>query len=89
MLHLLDSVASGIKQRGLGHWLAQNVALEEIREPDFGFVFEVDGCWDGEDFCKLIVSICFAIGRERGGENVGVGDGAGATYDPIPPTSTA
>jgi hypothetical protein len=51
MLHLLNSVASGIKQRGLGHWFAQNVALEEVGEPDFGFVFEVDGCGDGEDFC--------------------------------------
>jgi hypothetical protein len=52
--HLLDAVARRVQKRGLGDLLAHDVALEEVREPDFGFVFEVDGCGDGEDLCCVV-----------------------------------
>jgi hypothetical protein len=53
MLNLLNGggTSGSIQQRGLGDWLAEDVALEEVREPHFGLVFEVDGCWDGKDLC--------------------------------------
>jgi hypothetical protein len=60
--HLLDAVAGRVEERGLGDLLAHDVALEEVGEPDFGFVFEVDGCGDGEDLCCLI-SIWFSWGK--------------------------
>jgi hypothetical protein len=40
-----------VDERGLGNLLAQDVALDEVGQPDFGLVLEVDGCGDGEDFC--------------------------------------
>jgi hypothetical protein len=51
--HLLDAVGRGVQKRGLGNLLAHDVALEEVWEPDFGFVFEVDGGGDGEDLCSF------------------------------------
>jgi hypothetical protein len=52
--HLLDAVACGVEERGLGDGLAQNVALDEVRKPDFGLVLEVDGCGDGKDLCEIV-----------------------------------
>lgn len=38
--------------RWLGDVLAEDVALEEVGQPDFGFVAEELLCWDGEDLCR-------------------------------------
>lgn len=38
--------------RWLGDALAEDVALDEVGQPDFGFVAEKLLCWDGEDLCR-------------------------------------
>ena len=50
-------VVRSVEQRGLGDLLAHDVALDEVRQPDFGFVLEVDGCGDGEDLCMVLADV--------------------------------
>lgn len=58
MLHLLGVGGGSVEQRGLGDVLAEDVALDEVREPNFGLILEVDGCRNREHLFSK-VSIMF------------------------------
>jgi hypothetical protein len=42
-------VATRLDERRLGNLLAQNVAFNEVRQPDLGLVLEERGCRNGKD----------------------------------------
>jgi hypothetical protein len=51
--HLLDAVARCVEQRWLGNLLAHDVALEEVGQPNFSLVLEVDGGGHAKDLIQL------------------------------------
>ena len=72
-------VVRSVEQRGLGNLLAHDVALNEVRQPDLGFVLEVDGCGDGEDLCMVVLAdvALDRIGVEWDGVEDGENSGRG------------
>jgi hypothetical protein len=60
----VEAACARVKKLGLRNLLAQDVALDEVRQPDLCLVLEVHGCRDGEDLVNLLERELLCLAHE-------------------------